>query len=201
MLGTETISCSYKDGMVTCFYENIFKLTEEQKEELRVAISQMTKEEHRNRPYKMKISENQRSEIIKQHKVILKALKKVYSVDTDEQLAKNLYDDELIVFSEHALSRLSERFGVITDSPFSELYKRFDMDPSQPSELALEAAEVFVRATTVESKIEWSTSEFCRANYYLDGDKTVLSVENQYLPGANTDEYFFVITVMKKDLQ
>lgn len=197
----KVISCEYRDGTEIYFFENVFELTPTQKEELKSKISQLTMEEHKQNPFKMTINSTQEKDILQVHKDIISALKEAYSVESDEELADILYENELIVFSKHALSRLVERFSGKTDSPFSKMYEALNLDPQTSSELASQATEVFVQANKVESKIEWSVSPYCRINYSLEGDKTTLSVENHYLPEEEIDKLYFVVTVMKKDPQ
>lgn len=198
MSEVKVISCEYKDGTPTYFFENVFELTSAQREDLKFKISQMTAEEHRQKPYKMAISPTQQEELLQVHKEIVSALKEAYSVESDEDLAENLYNDELIIFSSHALDRLVERFSKQTDSPFSKIYEALNLEQQSSSELAVEATEVLLKANEVQPKVEWNASPFCRINYSLDGDKTILSVENHYLPDDETEEFYFVVTVMKK---
>lgn len=201
MSEVKIVSCEYKDGTETYFFENVFELTDKQKEELKTKISQITREEHSADPYKMTINTTQQKEILQFHHDLISALKDAYSAESDKELAEQLEKEELIIFSRHALERLVERFSRQSNSPFSKIFEVFDLDPQSPDDLAIEATEILLKANQVQPKVEWNTSNFCRINYYLDGDKTILSVENHYLPDIEPDDYFFVVTVMKNDLQ
>ena len=72
------------------------------------------------------------------------------------------------------------------------------MSPQSKGDLAREGTEIFVKADTIGDKVEWSASEYCRINYSLKGDKTLLCVETHYV-GEQINEWFLVITVIKKE--
>ena len=192
--------CRYKDGTTISFIENVFELTEEQRNALTDHVSKISKEEHRKNPHKMNVNDIQKKEILAFKEDLIDALKDAFSAISDEELAEKLYEEELIVFSPHALERLTERFTGQTDSPFGDLFKLLGMSPQSKGDLAREGTEIFVKADTIGDKVEWSASEYCRINYSLKGDKTHLCVETQYLlDDEEFNEYFLVITVIKKE--
>ncbi|MFL2101954.1 hypothetical protein [Marinilactibacillus psychrotolerans] len=204
MSGINKIACIYKNGEEIEYIENIFELNESQKKDLISYINQSTPSDLNKSPHKTKLTAEQKDTIIHFHKEMIQLLRETLSLDDDNQeFARQLKDNRIIFFTPHAGERIQERLTDNPDnietsnSPFSGLKNELGLPDQTENELLLEAIEIFIQADVIGHKVEFNTSPFCRIDYSLKGDKTVLSVENRYI-GNNIDRSFVVITAKNK---
>lgn len=194
------VACIYVNGEKIEYIENIFELNKSQKDALILRISQSTPAELRVKPHKTILTTQQKEDIILMHTEMIKLLRETNSPEDNQMFARQLKENQIILFSEHAGKRIKER---LTDNPetsnsqFSGLKTKLKLPEQTQNELLLEAIEIFIQADVIGHKVEWNTSEFCRIDYSLKGDKTILSVENRYV-GSEIKKAFVVITAKQK---
>lgn len=190
-----TLSAQYINGETIDFAPTIFELTNRQKNSLKNYISKHTPTELKESPYKMKLSSQQKRDILNFHKAIMGKLKAYFKVNGSSDLAKILLKRKIIIFSTHAVERLKERFSTADkDNPF---YKLKLLGNISINTLQQDALEVFVEANQIGNNVEWRNTPYCVINYSVEGDQTVLSVETQFDRDFENAPYI-VITVMKK---
>lgn len=198
----DSIKACYVTGEEIEFIANMFVPNEEQKEKLKSYVAERNSEELNQNPYKMAITDEQKRAIMSKHQQLMKLIKNYYSIENDEDLADVLINQKYIIFSTHSVERINERLGidnVENDNPFAKL-KELDLGDPSTDILEQEAVEVFVSANQIENNVSWKDDPFCVINYSIDGDKTVISVSNQYVQSKGMKkEAFIVVTVMRKD--
>lgn len=200
-----TVACIYKEGETIEYIENIFELNTSQKRDLISHIRQNTPAELKDNPHKTKLTPQQKEEILHFHTEMLMLLRDHLSPEDNQEFALQLKENQIIFFTEHAGKRIEERLTDNSskiegsDNPFFGLKEQLGLPDQTKNELLLEAIETFIQADKIGNKAEFNTSQFCRIDYSLKGDKTILSVENRYL-GSKINGSFVVVTAKNKTL-
>ena len=206
------MEAEYKDGEKIEFVENTFDLTEKQKTLLSDAIKKITKNEHLNikidkEKIHTKLSDEQKTRIIKFKNFIFDTLKESLELSNDEEFIEYLRDNDYISLSSHAEDRLIQRFGVQApmDSPFDKL-AGLQVTPVSSSILGNDAINVVINSDTVGDKVEWpapkpkSKLSFSRIRLKETGNKMVVITEIDITSLTDLDlELMIIVTVIKKD--
>ncbi|WP_367376326.1 hypothetical protein [Lentilactobacillus kefiri] len=184
----------YKDGEVYLASQTSFPMTDKQKRELKEYISSKTKEELKEHPYKMKLNDDQKVDIMKNHNAFIDALKEIFSTEDLDELTKKMIDSVAIRFTDHALERIHQR---IEEDPKGEKIKKQLNLVSNLNDSIQEMARSFVIADSVGNKVEWNTGLFCRINYLSPEDDVAIVAENRIFLEEDMPPFVLVITVEK----
>lgn len=190
-----SFTCESKDHKPIKYDLNLLNLTSIQKDMIKNHISKYNANELKDAPLKIKLSSDQQNELLHAHKEFIEFLREQFPGKNDVEIGLELEKEGELIFSKHALERLSQRFLDGTPDNFRRALKLFEF--GELLNAAKEnAIQLLFNPTSIESRVEFRTPPLCRINYRIVNDKTVLVVQENIFD-VNL-EYFKIITVIKK---
>lgn len=205
------MKATYKDNEELELVENAFSLEAEQKQQLLNSFKKITKSEHQNltdsNKIRTRLSDEQKEAILSMKNSIIELIKDHISNNDSDELVSFLKENMLVTITQHAQSRLIERFNseVEEDSPFSKLMN-FGTPTESIDDLENDAINVLIESDLVGDRVEWSAPKvgenksFPRINFHQYMHTINVITEIRFEESENsTSDIFIIITVIKKD--
>lgn len=156
-------------------YKIPFTLTDSQKEKLESEFRERKDtDDLKKRPIKMSLTPSQKEQILKVHNELIDSFKSFYN--EDEKLEIHLLEDEIIVFTDHAVQRIRER--IIENSVAQKIKEKLNLGEGSSEEEKIELVRGFLNAKEIEDRVEWNyyRQGECRINFKVYGEKTTIVI-------------------------
>ncbi|MCI5941980.1 MAG: hypothetical protein MRZ40_05355 [Ligilactobacillus animalis] len=169
------------DGKLTYYLKNgkevsykiPFTLNDFQKENLTCEfLKRKDTTDLKKRPIKMDLTSLQKKQILEVHNELIDSFKSIY--EEDGKLEIHLLEDEIVVFTDHAVQRIRER--ILENSVAQKIKKKLNLGESSSEEEKLELVRGFLNAKEIEGRVEWNyyRQGECRINFKVYGEKTTI---------------------------